>query len=436
MTGSSSEPSWIEHAIWWQVYPLGFVGAYPGEPPPGPDQHRLRRITEWFDHAIELGTSGLALGPIFASRTHGYDTTDHYRIDPRLGDDSDFDHLIAEARRRGLRVLLDGVFNHVGTDFATTSWFRKRGNGSHDGFDTFEGHGELIALDHDNPEVVDYVVDVMKHWLQRGADGWRLDAAYSVADRFWAQVLPRVRANAPDAWFVGEVIHGDYAATVRATTFDSVTQYELWKAIWSSLNDGNLHELDWALVRHNEFLDAFVPMTFVGNHDVTRIASRLENTRHLEHALIVLLTTGGTPSVYAGDEYAYRGVKEERFGGDDAVRPAFGSPPVEVDQHGQDTFRLHQYLIGLRRRHPWLHTARTSPLQLTNRQYVYQTRKGSDALVVALNIDDEPLRVSLPDLGFGEGQIIAGSGAPPSTVVSQVEVEPHGWLIIAPAARG
>jgi cyclomaltodextrinase / maltogenic alpha-amylase / neopullulanase len=432
MTGSASEPSWIEHAIWWQVYPLGFVGAYPGEPPPGPDQHRLRRITEWFDHAIELGTSGLALGPIFASRTHGYDTTDHYRIDPRLGDDSDFDHLIAEAQRRGLRVLLDGVFNHVGTDFATTSWFRKHGNG----FDTFEGHGELIALDHENPEVVDYVVDVMTHWLQRGADGWRLDAAYSVADRFWAQVLPRVRANAPDAWFVGEVIHGDYAATVRATTFDSVTQYELWKAIWSSLNDGNLHELDWALVRHNEFLDAFVPMTFVGNHDVTRIASRLENTRHLEHALIVLLTTGGTPSVYAGDEYAYRGLKEERFGGDDAVRPEFGSPPVEVDQHGQDTFRLHQYLIGLRRRHPWLHTARTSPLQLTNRQYVYQTRNGSDALVVALNIDDEPLRVSLPDLGFGDGQIIAGSGAPPSTVVSQAEVEPHGWLIIAPAARG
>ncbi len=111
-------------------------------------------------------------------------------------------------------------------------------------------------------------------------------------------------------------------------TFDSVTQYELWKAIWSSLNDGNFHELDWALVRHNEFLDAFVPMTFVGNHDVTRIASRLENTRHVEHALVILLTTGGTPSVYAGDEFAYRGVKEERFGGDDAVRPEFGSPPI------------------------------------------------------------------------------------------------------------
>ena len=118
------------------------------------------------------------------------------------------------------------------------------------------------------------------------------------------------------------------------------------------------------------------------------------------------------------------------------MRPEFGSPPIEVEQVGQDVFRLHQYLIGLRRRHPWLHTARTSPLQLTNRQYVYETRNGPDALVVALNIDDEPLRVSLPDLGIGEGQIVAGSGAPPSTVVSRAEVEPHGWLIIAPAARG
>ena len=166
-----------------------------------------------------------------------------------------------------------------------------------------------------------------------------------------------------DAWFVGEVIHGDYSAHVREAGFDSVTQYELWKAIWSSLNDGNFHELDWALQRHNDFLDVFVPMTFIGNHDVTRIASKLENTRHLEHALAILLTVGGTPSVYAGDESAYRGVKEERVGGDDAVRPEFTSPLMGVDEHGHDIFRLHQYLIGLRRRHPWLHTARTSAVE-------------------------------------------------------------------------
>jgi len=170
-------------------------------------------------------------------------------------------------------------------------------------------------------------------------------------------------------------------------------------------------------------------MTFVGNHDVTRIASRLDNTRHLEHALVLLFTTGGTPSVYSGDEAGYRAVKEERFGGDDAVRPEFTAPLMGVDEHGHDVFRLHQYLIGLRRRHPWLHTARTAPLQLTNTQYVYATRNGSDVLVVALNIDDAPMRVQV---GFDQGQVIAGSGAPPQSVATDFEVPPHGWLIIAP----
>ncbi|WP_029109434.1 alpha-amylase family protein [Mycobacterium sp. URHD0025] len=433
-----SEPSWVAHAVWWQIYPLGFVGAFPADPPPSADEHRLRRVVGWLDHAVRLGASGIALGPIFASRTHGYDTTDHFRIDPRLGDDDDFDHLVAEARRRGLRILLDGVFNHVGTDFAryreavdggpdhpASSWFRRAGKAP--GFDTFEGHDELIALNHDEPEVVDYTATVLRHWLDRGADGWRLDAAYAVPDRFWAQVLPSVRREFPDAWFVGEVIHGDYSATVHASTFDSVTQYELWKAVWSSLNDGNFHELDWALKRHNDFLDTFVPLTFVGNHDVTRIASQLQNSAHLEHALVLLLTTGGTPSIYAGDESGYRGVKEERRGGDDAVRPEFTTPPDD-----SDALRLHQYLIGLRRRHPWLHTAKTSPVQITNTHYVYRTSAGAESLVVALNIDEAPLPLSLPDLGLASGRVVAGSGAPPQDDISHPHVPPHGWLIIEP----
>ncbi|HOW93945.1 MAG TPA: alpha-amylase family glycosyl hydrolase, partial [Mycolicibacterium fallax] len=112
-----TEPDWVAHAIWWQVYPLGFVGAYPSEQPPGPAAHQLARVTAWLDHAQALGASGIALGPIFASRSHGYDTTDHFRIDPRLGTDDDLDALVAAARERGLRVLLDGVFNHVGTEF-------------------------------------------------------------------------------------------------------------------------------------------------------------------------------------------------------------------------------------------------------------------------------------------------------------------------------
>ncbi|UXA15983.1 alpha-amylase family glycosyl hydrolase [Mycobacterium sp. SMC-4] len=432
-----TEPDWVEHVLWWQIYPLGFVGAYPAEPAPAADEHRLRRIVDWLDYALELGASGVALGPLFASRTHGYDTTDHYRIDPRLGSDDDFEHLVDEAHRRGLRILLDGVFNHVGTDFGRyrdarrgldTSWFQMRGND----FATFEGHDGLITLNHDNPEVIDYTVDVMRHWLGRGADGWRLDAAYAVQDRFWAQVLPRVRQTYPQAYIVGEVIHGDYSATVRASGFDAVTQYELWKAVWSSLNDANLHELDWALQRHNDFLDTFVPMTFIGNHDVTRIASRLTHPDHVEHALVVLLTTGGTPSVYAGDEVAYRGVKEERFGGDDAVRPQFRAPYEGVGEHGRQVLRTHQHLIGLRRRHPWLHTARTIALKVSNRVYLYATRSGDHTLVVALNVADEPIAITLSDIGFARAEIIAGSGAPPSDTVTDITVAPHGWLILAP----
>ncbi len=430
-------PAWVEHAIWWHVYPLGFAGAFPATISPHPDEHRLRRIPEWFDHAIALGASGIALGPIFASTTHGYDTSDHYRIDPRLGDDDDFDYLIAEARRRGLRVLLDGVFNHVGAGFpryreairdddAAARWFRGRPGRFH----TFEGHDGLITLNHDNPEVVDYVADVMAHWLDRGADGWRLDAAYAVPQQFWAAVLPKVRQRHPDAWFVAELIHGDYAAVVRAAGFDSATQYELWKAIWSGLNDGNFFELDHAMQRHTGFVESFAPLTFIGNHDVTRIASQLQRPEHLAHALVILMTVGGVPSIYAGDEFGYFGVKEERFGGDDAVRPEFGSPPAQLDARGSDVWSLHQYLIGLRRRHPWLHGASTSALRLDNRHYVYQTRQGDQALVVALNIDETPLQVRLDS---GPAEVIAGSGAPPQEVVDEVSVEPHGWRILRPS---
>lgn len=435
-----TEPDWIRHAIWWQVYPLGFVGAFPADEPPTPAEHRLTRIVDWLDHAVSLGVSGIALGPVFASRTHGYDTTDHYRIDPRLGDDTDFDVLIDAAHRRGLRVLLDGVFNHVGTDFPryrdavehhdpdAVAWFRGRPGRFH----AFEGHGDLITLNHRNPTVVDYTVDVMGHWLARGADGWRLDAAYATPASFWAQVLPRVRAGHPDAWFVAEMIHGDYADFVTTSTVDSVTQYELWKAVWSSINDGNFHELDWALQRHNSFQDTFAPLTFVGNHDVTRIASKLANPEHLGHALVVLFTTGGIPSVYAGDELGYRGVKEDRPGGDDAVRPEFTAPPEDRDVDSPDTLRLHRHLIGLRRRHPWLHRARTTALRLENRRYVYETRDGDEALIVALNLADTPMPVPVAELTGRPAEVLAGAGAPPREVLDHTEVPPHGWLILGP----
>ncbi|WP_421743360.1 alpha-amylase family glycosyl hydrolase [Cellulomonas sp.] len=424
-----TEPDWVRHAIWWHVYPLGAVGAYPGEPP-GPDEHRLRRLVSWLDHVVTLGASGLLLGPVFASTTHGYDTVDHLRIDPRLGDDEDFDALVAEAHGRGVKVLLDGVFNHVGRDSAIARrsvdaiegrsddevWLLRDAAGA---FVGFEGHGALVTLDHAHPSVVDYVVRVMNHWLDRGADGWRLDAAYAVPTTFWAQVLPRVRAEHPDAWFVAEVIHGDYPAFVQESTVDSVTQYELWKAIWSSISDRNLWELAWSLTRHDEFLESFAPQTFVGNHDTTRIASTIEDPRHRAHAVVVLCTVGGTPTVYAGDELGFTGVKEEREGGDDAVRPelAVDGPGLVEDP----VLRRYQDLIGLRRRHPWLHRARTTQVALTNTTFVYEVRDGDDALLVALNLDDEPL-------ARPAGEVLACD----DETRGRTDVAPHGWAVVAP----
>ena len=192
-------PEWVEHAVWWQIYPLGFLGADTAARSPGPGAPAAAAGGVAGARG-RLGLSGLALGPIFASATHGYDTIDHLRIDPRLGDDQDFDHLVAAAHDRGLRVLLDGVFNHVGRDFPVfrraveqgpgspeAAWFQPDG----DDYRTFEGHHGLVTLNHADPVVADHVADVMTHWLDRGADGWRLDAAYAVPTEFWATVLPR-----------------------------------------------------------------------------------------------------------------------------------------------------------------------------------------------------------------------------------------------------
>ena len=409
-------PGWVDHLIGWHVYPLGFVGA-PARLESQEVSHRLAHLGAWLDHAVALGCSSLALGPVFSSASHGYDTLDYFTIDPRLGDDDDFDHLLQAAHARGLSVLLDGVFNHVSRRNRIVQDAQSAGPDSDAGrmvrwcagrLDVFEGHSDLVALNHDNPAVREHVTRIMNYWCGRGVDGWRLDAAYSVNPEFWAAVLPSVREKYPDVWIFGEVIHGDYASIVRASGMDSVTQYELWKGIWSSIESRNFFELDHALGRHNEFSDAFTPMTFVGNHDVTRIASRVGQDGAVL-ATAILATIGGIPLIYYGDELASRGVKEERFGGDDDIRPVFPASPADLSNLGADTLRAHQNLLGLRRRHPWLVDARTESLDLTNERYVYRTGvPGVEPLIVELDVRD-----GCSVLIREAGQVIWSSGASP-----------------------
>ena len=387
---------WPGNAIWWHVFPLGFVGAERAAVTEV--QHRLGRLSAWLDYVIELGANGLLLAPILASATHGYDTLDHLRIDPRLGDDADFDALVAGCRVRGIRVCLDGVFNHVAREHPIVQAAIAGGPESEDGRWIrwegpyplyFEGHEALVELDLSQPVVADYVAGVMTHWLARGIDGWRLDAAYAQGAGVWAPILATVREAYPDAWVFAEVIHGDYSEFVATSGVDSVTQYELWHAIWDSLNDRNFFSLDWTLKRHREFCEHFRPQTFVGNHDVTRIATQLTNAADVPLAAALLLLLPGIPSIYAGDEQGFTGEKQDNSFGDDAVRPPFPADPSGLLPFGTSALATYQELIGIRRRNPWLTDAVVTTSEVTNTTIAIHLDGDGQHLTLRLNIGED-----------------------------------------------
>ena len=427
--------SWVDHVIWWHVYPLGFAGA--GGHPQGP--HGLRRIEGWLDHLVSLGANGLLLGPVFTSTSHGYDTTDYLHIDPRLGDDDDLDRLVTACHDRGIRVLLDGVFNHAGREFPPVARALAEGPGSpaadwvhrlyeHDGIvtaDYFEGHDILVTLNHASPQVQQFIRDVMLHWLRRGIDGWRLDAAYAVPASFWAAVLPEVRQEFGEAWIVGEMIHGDYAGYVAESGIDSVTQYELWHAIWSALDSVNLYELDWTLGRHRALLERLLPMTFLSNHDVTRVASQIRDWRHLTHAVALLGFLPGVPSVYYGDEFGLEAVKEQRHGGDDAVRPELPGERMQFANHHPEVETAYRQILALRRRNPWLVDAVIATAEVAKDHLVVHATARRDAgsrLSLVLNLADRPYAAP------GTGEVVESSSALVDDAVAA-----HGWAVLAPA---
>ena len=412
MRNAKTLPDWVRYGVFWHVYPLGFCGA--DIRPQGRREFHgrgLDSIIEWLPYMRDLGASVLLLGPIFESASHGYDTLDHMHVDVRLGGDAAFDRLAAACRDMGFSVVLDGVFNHVSRRHPAVHAALDEASGAlapqenpwhglvkagTDGegaptLDVFEGHGDLVDLDHTSDATVEYVANVMNHWLDRGASGWRLDAAYAVPAPFWARTLPRVTSAHPYSWVFGEVIHGDYPRIVADSTMDSVTQYELWKSIRHALQSDNFFELDWNLTRHNAFLDTFVPQTFIGNHDVTRIVSEIGAGR-AALALAVLMTVGGVPSIYYGDEQGYVGVKEERLGGDDDIRPKFPDTPQQLSRLGEPMYRMHQALIALRRRNPWLLDARVEKDVLENKRFVYRSvaADGHTHLRVELSVEREP----------------------------------------------
>ena len=311
--------SWAQDAVFYHIYPLGFCGApeYNDFANPVP---RLDKLYDWIPHLKALGITAVYFGPVFQSTRHGYDTADYYRVDSRLGDNDSFAKLCDALHQNGIRVVLDGVFNHVGRDFWAFQDVQKNGQSSpycgwfHNlnfggpspmgdpfWYDAWQGHYELVKLNLRHPDVVRHLLDAVGMWMDRfHIDGLRLDAADCVDFDFFRALKGYVRERNPDFWLMGEIIHGDYARWANPELLDSVTNYECWKGLWSAHNTKNYFEIAHSLQRQfgpGGIYKNLALYSFADNHDVNRLASQLTNRRHLENVYTILYTMPGIPSV-------------------------------------------------------------------------------------------------------------------------------------------
>ena len=341
--------AWYDEAVFYHIYPLGLTGA-PKKNDYAKPEHRLNTLLPWLSHLEDLGVTGLYIGPLFESVGHGYETTDYRKLDSRLGTNEDLTAFVAACHEKGIRVILDGVFNHTGRDFFAFRDIQKNrenspyrdwycnvnfwGNNEYnDGFsyDNWGGYNLLVKLNQRNPAVRDYICDVIRFWVREfDIDGIRLDAA-DVLDFDFMKALRRVADEVKqDFWLMGEVIHGDYSRWANAGTLHSVTNYALHKAFYSGHNDHNYFEIAHTVKRTNDLVPAHIRLyNFVDNHDVERIFTKLNNKAHYLPVHILLYALPGIPSVYYGSEFGMEGRKER--GSDDSLRPA-----IDLREHAED----------------------------------------------------------------------------------------------------
>ena len=291
---------WYEEAIFYHIYPLGLLGAPKAHEEEG-EVHRLKELDPWVAHMREYGFTAVYIGPLFESTTHGYDTKDYKRVDSRLGDNEDFRHFVEKCHESGIRVVVDGVFNHTGREFFAFQdlqrnrenspyryWYQDVDFGGnspfHDGFWYRAWHNcyELANLNLGNPEVRNYLLDVVRFWIDEfDIDGIRLDCADCLSFDFMKELRRAAEEKKQDFWLMGEVIHGDYARWVNPETLHSVTNYELWKGLYSGHNDHNYFEIAHTIRRQFDANGGIYKgcrlYTFVDNHDVDRIVNTLND---------------------------------------------------------------------------------------------------------------------------------------------------------------
>lgn len=389
---------WAFHSVFYQIYPLGFCGA-PFEND-GKPENRLCRIAEWIPHIKKLGVDALYLSPVFESDTHGYNTRDFYRIDCRLGTNKDFQALCTQLKENGIRIVLDGVFHHVGRGFwafqdvllkrarsCYCDWFYldfQRDSPFQDGFwyEGWEGNYDLVKLNLQNPTVVRHLLDAVAAWIREfQIDGLRLDVAYSLDLDFLRQLRRFTKSLKPDFFLVGELLHGDYNRWVNNEMLDSATNYECYKGLYSSFNSQNLFEImhslkrqfgpeNWTLYKGKHLF------SFVDNHDVSRIATLLQEPKHLPLIYTLLFTMPGIPCIYYGSEWGALGDKQA---GDPALRLCYEAP-----QFNALTAQIAR-LARLHKENAALCNGDFHEIFITNQQCAFERKCGQERIWVIIN---------------------------------------------------
>lgn len=443
---------WYEEAIFYHIYPLGLLGA-PKYNTEEATVHRLRELEPWVDHMKEYGFSAVYIGPLFESSSHGYDTKDYKQVDRRLGDNEDFKWFVNLCHENGIRVVVDGVFNHTGREFFAFRDLKEKreqspyrwwyqdvnfGGNTHynDGFyyKAWRNCFELANLNLYDEGVRQYLFDVVRFWIDEfDIDGIRLDCADCLEFNFMRDLRKVAEAKKADFWFMGEVIHGDYARWTGEDMLHSVTNYELHKGLYSGHNDHNYFEIAHTIRRQ---FDANGGMyrgrrlySFVDNHDVDRLPSKLNNPANLVPVYTLLYTLPGIPSVYYGSEWGISGKKEG--GNDDPLRPCLNLSEMEAQPPHPELKELLQKLSEVHREEPALVDGVYRELVLTNRQYAFARILGERAVVVAVNNDESPARMEIgcPVQGAEAFEVLSGQKLPLENGRLIVEIPANGSAV-------
>lgn len=408
---------WSETSIFYHIYPLGCLGAPKRNDFSTKAIPRLAQIEQWIPHLKKLHVNALYLGPVFESTAHGYDTADYYQVDRRLGNNSDLTRLVDILHQNGIRVVLDGVFNHTGRDFFAFKDIQKFGVHSSyvDWFvdinfqhkspfeDTFSyagwnGNFDLIKLNLQNPEVRNYLLEVIDFWIHEfKIDGLRLDAADCVGIPFLQKVHAHVKRAPLDFWLMGEIIHDNYAQYVDATALDSVTNYECYKGLYSSHVDHNYFEIAYSLNRQfgeSGIYRHFMPYSFVDNHDVNRLTSNLSNPQHVYPVYCLLFTMPGIPSIYYGSEWGIRG---QRTSSDDSpLRPQITLEQLHKPDQGADLVNHIAQLSQIRLNSPALQRGNYHQLMVNHEQFAFMRTYQAEKIVVIVNSSQTSQAIQLP----------------------------------------